>query len=181
MRPAFLILAQYLQYFVNKYSRCSFNTRLCAEVKRNAHWLRTPVFVLFVWLHFNPHLKTRVNVFLLTQQHQKNARKLFPTCVLRRCVSVSAVLAVLVAVRVAVRVLGLGAVGRRAAHSAHVKLVVGGVVRPLCVRLARVVVMVALVCRVVAHVRGRGLGQSRRVLGSRMAAHRAGEISRNTG
>lgn len=129
-------------------------------------------------------MNSDVHCVCLTSLHLFKTRvkvNLLPTCALGWCVSFSAVLAVLVAVRVAVRILGLGAVGSRAAHSAHVKLVVGRVVRPLCVHLTRVVVMVALVCCVVAHVRGRRLGQSRRVLGTRVAAHRAGEISRNAG
>lgn len=143
------------------------------------HYARSRPSRLFDFTSSNTENTCKKKSSYLHQQDK--AVKPLPTCVLGWRVSVSAVLGVLVAVRVAVRILGLGAVRSPTAHRAHVKLVVGGVVRRLYIRLAWVVVMMALVCCVVTHVRGRGLGQSRRVLGARMAAHRTGEISRNTG
>ena len=84
-------------------------------------------------------------------------------------------------VAIRVRVFGFGGVRSGSSHSVQIKLVVVRV-HGLSVRLTLVVFVLAVrrLSAVVAHVRHRGLGQSRGVLGVRVAAHRSWQIGQNT-
>lgn len=93
---------------------------------------------------------------------------------------ISVVMSVL-SVAVRVGILGFGRVRSRRSHPVQIELVVVRV-HGLSIRLALVVLVVAVgrLSAVVAHVRHRGLWESRGVLGARVAAHRSGEIRQNT-
>ena len=93
---------------------------------------------------------------------------------------ISVVMSVL-SVAIRVGVFRFGGVGSCGSHSVQVKLMVVRV-HGLSVRLTLIIFVVAVgrLSAVVAHVRHRRLGESRRVLGIRVATHRSGKIGQNT-
>lgn len=93
---------------------------------------------------------------------------------------ISVVMSVL-SVAVRVRVFRFSGVRPCGSHAVQVELMVVRV-HGLSVRLTLVifVMVVRRLSTVVAHVRHRGLGQSRGVLGARVAAHRSWQVGQNT-
>lgn len=84
-------------------------------------------------------------------------------------------------VAIRVGVFRFGGVRSRGSHSVQVKLVMVRV-HGLSVRLTLVIFVLAVgrLSAEVAHVRHRRLGQSRGILGVRVAAHRSRQVGQNT-
>lgn len=93
---------------------------------------------------------------------------------------ISVVMSVL-SVAICIGVFRFGGVSSGSSHSVQIKLVVVRV-HGLSVRLTLIIFVMAVgrLSAVVAHVRHGRLGESRRVLGVRVATHRSGKIGQNT-